>query len=172
MLSGTEGCMLFGKLGFNFFSTSERLHSNIKNRQRLIRARIKFHLVNDNPNVSLGIVDCSHTLVVLLSGMIITRNEWTCLPILLWSSTIWKFLQRLASFLPHKTIPSKEKFSARRQFVGLPLQLIQTLHSMDCTLKIHSVTNNLISDKLEYSEVVNHFWTLMLLKILAHTLQK
>ena len=32
--------------------------------------------------------------------MIITRNEWTCLLKLLWSSTIRKLLPRLLSFLP------------------------------------------------------------------------
>ena len=31
----------------------------MKNRLRLIRARPKFYMISDNPNVSLGIVDCS-----------------------------------------------------------------------------------------------------------------
>ena len=37
------------------------------------------------------------------------------------------------------------------QFVELLLQRIQTLHSLDLILKIHSGIKNLISDKLEYS---------------------
>ena len=46
-------------MGINFFSTSELLYSNTKNRLRLIRARPIFYMMSDNPNVSLGIVDCS-----------------------------------------------------------------------------------------------------------------
>ena len=50
-------------------------------------------------------------LVVLLSGLIITRNEWTCLLTLLWSSTIWKLLQRFLSLLPGKTSPFTKTFN-------------------------------------------------------------
>ena len=92
MLSRPYSFMLYGKLGVDFFSTSELLYPNMKIRLRLIRARPSFHMISDNPNVSLGIVDCSHlTIVVLLSRMFITWNEWTCLLTLLWSSTIWRF---------------------------------------------------------------------------------
>ena len=51
--------MLHAKLGVDFFSTSELLYPNMKIRLRLIRARPYFFLISDNPNVSLGIVDCS-----------------------------------------------------------------------------------------------------------------
>ena len=40
-------------------------------------------------------------------------------------------------------------------FVVLLLQRIQTLPSLDHTLKMHSVINNSISDKVEYSENVS-----------------
>ena len=50
--------MLNSKLGFDFFSTSELLNPNMKNRLRIFRARPNF-MISDNPNVSLGIVDCS-----------------------------------------------------------------------------------------------------------------
>ena len=59
MLSRPDGFMLYGKLGVDFFSTSELLYPNMKIRLRLIRARPNFHMISDNPNVSLGIVDCS-----------------------------------------------------------------------------------------------------------------
>ena len=52
--------MLYGKLGIDFFSTSELLYPNMKIRLRLIKARPNFYIISDNPNVSLGIVDCSH----------------------------------------------------------------------------------------------------------------
>ena len=59
MLSRPDDFMLYGKLGVDFFSTSELLNPNMKIRLRLIRARPNFYMISDNPNVSLGIVDCS-----------------------------------------------------------------------------------------------------------------
>ena len=59
MLSRPDGFMLYGKLGVDFFSTSELLYPNMKVSLRLIRARPNFYMISDNPNVSLGIVDCS-----------------------------------------------------------------------------------------------------------------
>ena len=60
MLSRPDGFMLYGKMGVDFFSTSELLYPNMKVRLRLIRARPNFYMISDNPNVSLRIVvDCS-----------------------------------------------------------------------------------------------------------------
>ena len=59
MLSRPDGFMLYGKLGVDFFSTSELLYPNMQVRLRLIRAKPNFYMISDNPNVSLGIVDCS-----------------------------------------------------------------------------------------------------------------
>ena len=59
MLSRPNGFMLYGKLGVDFFSTSELLYPNIKIRLRLITVRPNFYVISDNPNVSPGIVDCS-----------------------------------------------------------------------------------------------------------------
>ena len=59
LLSRPDGFMLYGKLGIDFFSTSELLYPNMKIRMCLIRARPNFYMISDNPNVSLGIVDCS-----------------------------------------------------------------------------------------------------------------
>ena len=59
LLSRPEGFRLYGKLGIDFFSTSELLNPNMKSRLRLIRARPKFYMISDNTNVSLGILDCS-----------------------------------------------------------------------------------------------------------------
>ncbi len=96
------------------------LYPNLKIRLRLIRARPNFYMISDSPNISLGI----------------TRNEWTCLLTFLWSSTIWKLLQRLSSFLPDKTSSFKKTLSTMLQFFGWLLQGIQTLHSQDLILKI------------------------------------
>ena len=59
LLSRPDGFMLYGKLGIDFSSTSELLYPNMKIRLRLIRAKPNFYMISDNPNVSLGIVDCS-----------------------------------------------------------------------------------------------------------------
>ena len=59
MLSRPDGFMLYCKLGVDYFSTSELLYPNMKIRLRLIRARPNFYMISDNPNVTLGIVDCS-----------------------------------------------------------------------------------------------------------------
>ena len=59
MLSRPDGLMLYGKVGVDFFSTSKFLYPNMKYRLQLIRARPNFYMINDNPNGSLGIVDCS-----------------------------------------------------------------------------------------------------------------
>ena len=59
MLSRPYGFMFYGKLGVNFFSTSELLYPNQKITLRLIRARPNFYIISDNPNVTLGNVDCS-----------------------------------------------------------------------------------------------------------------
>ena len=57
--STPDGFMLYGKFGINFSSTSELLYPNMKTRLHLIRARPNLYMISDNPNVSLGIVDCS-----------------------------------------------------------------------------------------------------------------
>ena len=59
ILSRPDGFMLYGNLGVDFFSISDLLYPNMKIRLRLLRARPNFYMISDNPNVSLGIVDCS-----------------------------------------------------------------------------------------------------------------
>ena len=52
MLSRPDGFMLYGKLGVDFFSTSELLYLNMQVRLRLTRARPNFYMISDNPNLS------------------------------------------------------------------------------------------------------------------------
>ena len=59
MLGRSGGHLLYGKLGVDFFLTSELSYPKMKFRLRLIRARHNFYMISDNPKVSLGIVDCS-----------------------------------------------------------------------------------------------------------------
>ena len=59
LYSRPDGFMLYGNLGIDFLTTSELLYPNMKKRIKLIRARLKLYMISENPNVSLGIVDCS-----------------------------------------------------------------------------------------------------------------
>ena len=59
MLNTPDSFLLYGKVGIDFLSFSELLYPNMRIRLRLIRARPIFYMISDNPNVSLGIVDCS-----------------------------------------------------------------------------------------------------------------
>ena len=59
MLSRPDGFVLYGKLGVDFFSIFELSYPNTKISLQLIRASPKFYMSSDNPNVSLGNVNCS-----------------------------------------------------------------------------------------------------------------
>ena len=59
LLCRLDRFMLYGKMGIDFFSISQLLYQNIKEVLQLIRARPNFYMISDNPNVSLGTVDCS-----------------------------------------------------------------------------------------------------------------
>ena len=59
MLSKHNCFMLYGKLGVDFFSTSELLYPNMKFRLPLIGARSNFYISSNNPKVILGTVDFS-----------------------------------------------------------------------------------------------------------------
>ena len=122
MLSRPDGFKLYGKLGVDFFSTSELLHPNMKIRLRLIRAEPNFYMISDNPNVSLGIFDCS-----LYTRRIALKDDYHKKRVDLLAYTpvefnYWKLLQRFLSFLPDKTRSFKKTFSTMLQLVGLLLK--------------------------------------------------
>ena len=75
LYSRPDGFMLYGKPGIDFLTTSGLLYPNIKVRIRLIRARPKFYMISENPNVSLGIVDALCTLGASCSKNTITKRE-------------------------------------------------------------------------------------------------
>ena len=55
MLSRHDGFVSYGKMGIEFFSTSELFYPN----KRQIKSRSNFKMISCNPNVSLGFVNCS-----------------------------------------------------------------------------------------------------------------
>ena len=143
MLSRPDGFMLYGKLGVDFFSTSELLYPNMKNRLRLIRATPNFYMISDNPNVSLGIVDCSlYTRRIALKHD--HHKERMDMPTN--TPVEFNYIETLArTFIIPATrnqFIQKKFFSTILQFVGLLPQWINTLPSVDFTLKIHSGINN------------------------------
>ena len=110
LLSRSDGFMLYGKLGIDFFSTSELLSPNMKIRLRLIRGRPNFYKISDNPNVILGIVDCSlYTRCIALKDDY-HKREWTCSLMLLYNTVIGRFRQRHSSYLRNKTNSFKKTF--------------------------------------------------------------
>ena len=70
-----------------------------------------------------------------------------------------------------KPIHCKNAPVGRIALVG-PVGRKKTLHSLNCTLKDHSGINNLISDKLEYSDVVSQSYALIFLIIVAYMLRQ
>ena len=69
LYSRPDSFMLYGKLCNDFCTTSDLLYPNTKVRIGLIRARSNFYMISENPNVSLGFLDCSlYTRRVMLKG--------------------------------------------------------------------------------------------------------
>ena len=121
-LSRPDGFMLYGKLGFDFFSTSELLYPNLKVRLHLIKARPNFYMISDNPNVSFGIVDGS-----LYLRRVALKDDYNKkrINMLAFNPVEFNFLEppaRLSSFPLDKTNSIEKTFSTMLQVVESPLQ--------------------------------------------------
>ena len=128
MLSRSDGFMFFGKVGVDFFSTSELLYPNMKFRLRLITARPNFYMISDNPNVSLGIFDCS-----LYTRRIALKDDYQKkrMNMLAYTPVEFNYLETLAkTFIvaARQINLFRKTFSTMLRFVGLLLQGIYTLH--------------------------------------------
>ena len=111
LYSRPKGFMLYGKLGIDFLTTSELLYPNMKVRIRLIRARPNFYMITENPNVSLGIVDCCMYNRRVISKKTLTKTECLNWLMVQLSTTTWKHWQRLISFLHVRTNSFKKIYS-------------------------------------------------------------
>ena len=110
LLSRPDGFVLYGKLGIDF-STSELLYPNMKIRLRLIRARPNFYMISDNPNVSLGIVDCS-----LYTRRIALKDDYhkKRMDMLAYAPVEYNYLETLAKTF---IIPARQKqIHSRKHF--------------------------------------------------------
>ena len=121
MLSRPIGFTLYGKLGVDFFSTSELLYPNMKIRLRQIRARLNFYMISDNPNVRLGIVDCS-----LYTRRIALKDDYhkKRMDMLAYTPVEFKYLETLAvTFI----IPARQnQFIQENIFNNAPIRRIAT----------------------------------------------
>ena len=152
MLCKPDGFMMYGKLGVDFFSTSELLYPNMKVRLRLIRARPNFYMIRDNPNVSLGIVDCS-----LCTRRIALKDDYhkKRMEMLAHTPVEFNYLENLAKTF---IIPARQnQFIQENIFNNAPVCRIaiamntNSAFTRSYTENLSGI-NNLISDKLEFSE--------------------
>ena len=124
-------------------------------RLRLIRARPNFCMISDNPNVSLGIVDCSlYTRRIALTDDFHKKR----MELLVYNPVELNYLETLAKIF---IIPARQnQFFQENIFNNAPVRRIAIAINTNSAilvlmLKIHSGINNLISNKLEFSEEVN-----------------
>ena len=119
ILSRPDGVMLYGKLGVDFFSTSELLYPNTKVKIRLIRATPNFYMISDNPNASLGIVDCS-----LYTRRIALKDDYhkKRMDMLAYAPVEYNYLETLAKTF---IIPARqEQFIQENIFNNAPIRRI------------------------------------------------
>ena len=152
LLSRPNGFLLYGKLGIDFFSISELLYPNIISRMRLIRARPNFYMISDNPNVSLGIVDCSfHTRRIALKDDYQKKR----MDRLAYASVEDIYLETLPKTF---IVPARQNQRIQENIFNkapirrVRLQWTPTLPSLVLFLRTHSGIKNLISGKLGNSE--------------------
>ena len=110
MLCRTIGFTLYGNWGVDFFSTSELLQPNMRNRLRLIKVRLHFYMVSNIPNDSLGNVDCLlHTRRIALKSEYREEKKTVhACKYSRWIQLLRFFGEDFTSFLPHKTSSLKK----------------------------------------------------------------
>ena len=119
LLSRPDGFMLYGKFGIDFFSTSELPYPNMKFRLRLISERPNFYMLSDNPNVRLGIVDCS-----LYTRLIALKDDYhkKRMDMLVYAPVEYNYLKTLAKTF---IIPARQnQFIQENIFNNAPVRRI------------------------------------------------
>ena len=94
----------------------------MKIRLQLIRVIPNFYMTSDNPNVSLGIVDCSLYTRRIAPKDDYLKKRMDMLAYAPVEALFWKLWQRHSSYLRGKTNSFKETFSTMLPFVELRLQ--------------------------------------------------
>ena len=129
LLSKPDGFKLYGRLGIDFFSTSELLCPNMKIRLRLIRARPNFYMISDNPNVNHGIVDCS-----LYTRRIALKEDYhkKKMDMLAYAPVEYNYLETLAKTF---MIPARQnQFIPENIFNNAPIRRIPIAKNTNCAI--------------------------------------
>ena len=127
MHSTPDVIMMYGKLGVEFFYTSEFLKPKTKTMLQLIGVKLNCYMISDNPNVSFGIVDCS----LYSRGIpLMDHYQKKRMVMLAFNAVEYNYLEILAN---SSIIPARQN------------QFIQG----------NNFSTKLISDKKEYSELVS-----------------
>ena len=118
--------MLYGKLGNDFLTTSELLYPKMKVRIRLIGARPNFYTITENPNVSLGIVDCSlYTRRVMLKE----DHHKKRMSQLAYAPVEYNYMETLAKT---DIIPARpNQFNQENIFINAPIRRIAIAMNMN-----------------------------------------
>ena len=119
MLSRPNDLMLYGKLGVDFFCTSEFVYPNREIRLRLIRVKPSFYMISDNTNLSPGIVDCSlYTRRIALNDDFHKRR----VDMFAYTSMEFNYLETLQKT---SIIPAREnQFIQENIFNNAPIRLV------------------------------------------------
>ena len=137
MLCIPDGFMLYGKLGVDFFSTSELVCPKTKVTLKLIRARPNFDIISDNPNISFAIVNSFPYArrVPLKDDYHKKRGD-----MLVNTPVDYNYLKILAKTY---IIPARQNYFFQENiFTDVPVAKIQTQRSLDHILKTPSGINN------------------------------
>ena len=129
MLSRPDGFILYGKMGVDCFSTSELLYTIMEVSLRLIRARPNFYMISENPNVSLGIVDCS-----LYTRRIALKDDYhkKRMDMLAYIPVEFNYLETLAKTF---IIPARQnQFFQENIFNNAPVRRIAIAMNRNCAL--------------------------------------
>ena len=121
---------------------------------QLLSARPDFYMISDYPNISLRIIECPLNTGIALKyyyhkkGMdMLAYTPVDFIPLVT--------LRMTSISTARKNQPIHENFFIIAPVHRIAIERIQTLHWLLRTLKTHSGISNLISDKLEYLEVVS-----------------
>ena len=148
MLSRPDGFMLYGKLGVDFFSTSELLDPNKKSRLRLIRTRPNYYMISDNPNVSLEIVDCS-----LYTRRFALKDDYhkKRMEMLAYTLVEFNFLETLAKIF---IIPARQnQFIQENMFNNAPVHRIAIAMNTDSAFTGSYTENSLWYQQFDLRQI-------------------
>ena len=148
LLSRPDGFMLYGKLGIDFFSTSELLYPNMKIKLRLIGARPNFCMISDNPNVCLGIKDCS-----LYTRRIVLKDDYhkKRMDVLAYASVEYNFLETLAKIIV--IIEGQNQFIQENIFNKAPINRVAIAMNTNSAFTVSFTENPFCYQQIDLKQI-------------------